>query len=84
MEDVEAKRARNAQYMRDYRNRKRLQTEKKESLILKKFLRREQNVQGNINFVSNTCCKRMQMPDHLHHIPQKHLYRPTSSESGKP
>jgi hypothetical protein len=36
MDDVEAKRACNAQYMRDYRKRKRLQTAEKESFIPKK------------------------------------------------
>jgi hypothetical protein len=35
MDEVEAKGARNAQYMRDYRKRKRLQTAEKGSLIRK-------------------------------------------------
>jgi hypothetical protein len=59
MDDVEDKRARNAQYMRDYRKRKRLQTAEKESLISKKVsetgaehtrkykLRKQQLLQAN-------------------------------------
>jgi hypothetical protein len=35
MDDFEAKRARNVQYMRDCRKRKRIQTAEKESLIPK-------------------------------------------------
>jgi hypothetical protein len=35
MDDIEAKRARSAQYMRGYRKRKRLQTAEKENLIPK-------------------------------------------------
>jgi hypothetical protein len=59
MDDVEAKRAHNAQCMRDYRKRKRLQTAEKESLIPKKVpktgaestreykLRKQQLLQAN-------------------------------------
>jgi hypothetical protein len=59
MDDVEAKRARNAQYMRDYRKIKRLQTAEKESLIPNKVpktgaertreykLRKQQLLQAN-------------------------------------
>jgi hypothetical protein len=41
MDEVEAKRARNTQYMRDYRKRKRSQTAEKESLIPRKVPKTE-------------------------------------------